>query len=89
MYDAILIVSESWKVIYIGENHVGALVLTDTPTKNTYQMVQWFDSRHMTFNEAKAITSAMTLLGDSVMFDAFGQTVMFHPVAQPSTYRQG
>ncbi len=69
------------RTVSIGQAFVGCCIITDSPTKEIYSRVQWFDTRRLTYNEARALTSGMTHLGDSVMFDCFDQIAMVVRVA--------
>lgn len=64
------------KMLSIGQPFVGSMVITDSPRKKLYERVQWFDVRKMTFKEASSLANGLALLGDTVMFDCFGQIVM-------------
>lgn len=63
-------------MLHIGQPHVGSMVITDSPQKSLYSRVQWFDVRRMTYREASNLANGLALLGDTVMFDCFGQIVM-------------
>lgn len=64
------------KMLSIGQPFIGSMVITDSPQKALYKRVQWFDVRRMTYLEASNLANGLALLGDTVMFDCFGQIVM-------------
>lgn len=82
------IIIEGWRMLSIGQPFVGSMVITDSPQKSLYSQVQWFDTRKMTYQEARHLASGLSFLGDTVMFDCFGQIAMVIKVAASSAWRE-
>lgn len=82
------LISDPWRMLSIGQPFVGSMVITDSPQKALYKRVQWFDVRKMTYSEARDLASGLSYLGDTVMFDCFGQITMVVMVAASSAWRE-
>ncbi len=87
MKDLIQVTAER-KMLSIGQPFVGSMVITDSPQKNIYRRVQWFDTRKMTYQEAGQLATGLSYLGDCVMFDCFSQIAMVLKVAASSAWRE-
>jgi len=79
---------EGWRMLSIGQSFIGSMVITDSPQKDIYSNVQWFDARKMTYPEARQLAQGLSHLGDCVMFDCFNQIAMVLKVADSTAWRE-
>ncbi len=84
----LIITSVEWKMLSIGQPFVGSMVITDSPQKGIYSNVQWFDTRKMSYQDARQLAKGLSYLGDCVMFDCFGQIAMVVKVAASSAWME-
>ncbi len=79
---------QEWKMLSIGQPHVGSIVITDSPQKAIYKRVQWFDVRKMTLLEANQLAKGLSCLGDFVYFDCFSQVTVVVSVVALSAWHE-
>lgn len=82
------LIPQEQRMLSIGQPFVGSMIVTDSPQKALYRRVQWFDVRKMTYREARDLATGLSCLGDTVMFDCFGQIAMVFSVAESLAWRE-